>query len=61
MTDTQTSHYSEWRRLANLRQGIIHRLDRKVSRLEAENATLEASLASSTARLAMYDKREVSA
>lgn len=44
-----------------MRQGIIHRLDRKVSRLEAENATLKASLASSTARLAMYDKREVSA
>lgn len=61
MTDTQPSHYSEWRRIAKLRQGIIHRLDRKVSRLEAENTTLKASLAASTARLALYDQREVAA
>lgn len=61
MTDAQPSHYSEWRRLAKLRQGIIHRLDRKVSRLEAENAALTASLSACTARLAMYDKREVAA
>ena len=58
MTDTQPSHYSEWRRLANLRQGIIHRLDRKVSRLEAELATVKASCEAHTARLALYDRRE---
>ncbi|MFJ5693322.1 hypothetical protein ACIP9X_05650 [Arthrobacter sp. NPDC093125] len=58
MTDTQPSHYSEWRRLANLRQGIIARLDRKVSRLEAENLALRTSLASATTRLALYDQRE---
>lgn len=47
-----------WRQLAGTRQGLINKLDKKVRKLEAENATLKASLASSTARLALYDHRE---
>lgn len=50
-----------WRTLAGTRQGLINKLDKKVRRLEAENATLKASLSSSSARLALYDKREVAA
>lgn len=49
---------ADWRRLAGTRQGVINKLDKKVHRLEAENATLKASLASSNARLALHDQRE---
>lgn len=41
-----------WRNLAGTRQGVINKLDKKVRRLEM-------SLAAATARLAMYDSREV--
>jgi len=58
MTDDQPSHYSEWRRLANLRQGIISKLEKKVRRLEGELAAARASQAADAARLALYDQRE---
>ena len=58
MTDYQPSHYSEWRRIANLRQGIISKLEKKVRRLEAENAGLAVSLTAANPRLGMYDQRE---
>ena len=54
-----TNHtIDDWRKLAGTRQGVINKLDKKVKRLEAENATLKASLTATAARLAMYDHRE---
>ncbi|WP_455834792.1 hypothetical protein [Pseudarthrobacter siccitolerans] len=47
-----------WRNLANLRQGIISKLEKKLHRAEAEIVTLKTSLAAANARLAMYDQRE---
>lgn len=47
-----------WRNLANLRQGIISKLEKKLHRAESEIATLKTSLAAANARLAMYDQRE---
>lgn len=41
----EAHHYSEWRRMANLRQGVINKLDKKIARLELENAQLRAALA----------------
>lgn len=58
MTENQTPHYSEWRRIANLRQGVINKLDKKVLRLESKIRTLTTSLDAANARLAMYDQRE---
>lgn len=55
---TNTHTLDEWRQLAGTRQGLINKLDRKVRRLEAELATVKASLAASNARLALYDMRE---
>ena len=54
-----TNHtIDDWRKLAGIRQGIVNRLEKKVTRLEAENATLKASLTATATRLAMYDHRE---
>lgn len=58
MTETQPAHYSEWRRIANLRQGIISKLERKIRNRDAAIRTLEVSLAAANARLALYDQRE---
>ena len=59
MTDSYS--LDDWRKLAGTRQGLINKLDRKVGRLEAELATAKASCASHTARVALYDAREVAA
>lgn len=48
----------KWQHRAAIRQGIISKLEKKLSRAEAEIVTLKASLAASNARLAMYDSRE---
>lgn len=58
MTEPQPSHYSEWRRIANLRQGIISKLERKIRNRDAHIRSLEVSLAAANARLALYDQRE---
>lgn len=57
MTENHTAA-QRWRNLANIRQGIISKLEKKLSRAEAEIVTLKGSLAASNARLAMYDSRE---
>lgn len=57
MTETHTTE-SRWRYLANLRQGIIAKLEKKLTRAEAEILTLRTSLDAATTRLAMYDQRE---
>lgn len=43
--------YSDWRKLAQMRQFIIDKLDRK-------NADLEARLRAANARVTMYEARE---
>jgi len=48
----------KWQHRAAIRQGIISKLEKKLTRAEAEITTLRASLAASTARLALYDQRE---
>lgn len=57
MTETHTTE-SRWRYLANIRQGIISKLEKKLARAEGEIRTLRASLDAATSRLAMYDQRE---
>ncbi|WP_455835384.1 hypothetical protein [Pseudarthrobacter siccitolerans] len=59
MNDSHT--LDDWRKLAGTRQGLINKLDKKVRRLESELAAAKASCESHTARLALYDKREVAA
>jgi hypothetical protein len=44
-TGYQPAHYSEWRRVANLRQGIIAKLERKIANRDAHIKTLELRLA----------------
>ncbi|WP_171027066.1 hypothetical protein [Pseudarthrobacter sp. NamB4] len=51
----------KWQHRAAIRQGIISKLEKKLSRAEAEIAALRTSLAASNARLAMYDQREMAA
>lgn len=56
-----TENHSEaekWRYRANIRQGIISKLEKKLHRAEVEIAALTASLNASSARLALYDQRE---
>ncbi|WP_461164950.1 hypothetical protein [Arthrobacter sp. R4-81] len=53
-----TTAGERWRNLANLRQGIISKLERKLDRAEAEITSLTESLSAANARLAMYDQRE---
>lgn len=57
MTENHTAA-ERWRYLANIRQGIISKLEKKLSRTESEVVTLKASLAAANARLAQYDMRE---
>lgn len=57
MTETQTAA-DRWKSVANIRQGIISKLEKKLARAEAEIQTLRISLDSATARLALYDGRE---
>jgi hypothetical protein len=48
----------KWQHRAAIRQGIISKLEKKLTRSEAEVVTLKASLDAANARLAMYDARE---
>ena len=48
----------KWQHRARIRQGIISKLEKKLTRAEAEITALKTSLAASNARLAMYDQRE---
>lgn len=57
MTESQTPA-ERWKYMANLRQGIISRLEKKVRRLESELAAVKASREADASRLAMYDRRE---
>lgn len=57
MTETHTEA-EKWRYRANIRQGIISKLEKKLHRAEAEIITLKASLHAASTRLAMYDQRE---
>jgi hypothetical protein len=56
MTETYTD--SRWRHLANIRQGIISKLEKRAARLENEVTRLTAALTTANARLALYDQRE---
>jgi hypothetical protein len=57
MTETHTEA-EKWRYRANIRQGIISKLEKRVRRLEAEVAGLRVDLNAANARLALYDGRE---
>lgn len=57
MTENHTAA-ERWRYLANIRQGIVSKLEKKLKNRDAEIATLKASLEAATARLALYDSRE---
>ena len=48
----------KWQHRAAIRQGIISKLEKKLTRAEAELFTLKASLDAANARLALYDRRE---
>jgi hypothetical protein len=48
----------KWQHRAAIRQGIISKLEKKLSRAEAENLALRTSLEAASARLALYDQRE---
>jgi hypothetical protein len=48
----------KWQHRAAIRQGIISKLEKKLTRAEAEHLTLRTSLAAANARLALYDVRE---
>ena len=48
----------KWQHRAAIRQGIISKLEKKLVRAESEITALKASLASTSARLALYDMRE---
>lgn len=50
----------KWQHRAAIRQGIISKLEKKLTRSEAELSTLKASLDAANARLAQYDMRELS-
>lgn len=54
----QNDAAARWRNLANLRQGIISKLEKKLTRAEAELAAVKASREADAARLALYDQRE---
>jgi hypothetical protein len=56
-----TTNYTpaeRWKYLANIRQGIISKLEKKLDKAEAENLALRTSLTAANARLALYDARE---
>lgn len=55
---TTYTEAQKWQHRAAIRQGIISKLEKKLSRAEAELSTLKASLDAANARLAMYDHRE---
>jgi hypothetical protein len=57
MTGTYTEA-EKWRYRANIRQGIISKLEKKLTRAEAEIQALRTSLDACSARLALYDGRE---
>jgi uncharacterized coiled-coil DUF342 family protein len=57
MTETYTEA-EKWRYRANIRQGIISKLEKRLTRAEAEIQTLRTSLDAANARLALYDARE---
>jgi hypothetical protein len=57
MTGTHTEA-EKWRYRANIRQGIISKLEKKLTRAEAEIQALRTSLDACTTRLALYDGRE---
>jgi len=55
MTYTQAE---KWQHRAAIRQGIISKLEKKLTRAEAEITALTVSLTAANARLALYDQRE---
>lgn len=48
----------KWQHRAAIRQGIISKLEKKLTRTEAELSAVRASLDAANARLALYDRRE---
>lgn len=48
----------KWQHRAAIRQGIISKLEKKLTRTEAELSAVRASLNAANARLALYDRRE---